>query len=147
MNKCLDYTFEFPIQWYLCWTARRATLEDKKALVEKVDAFIFDCDGKDCVCQNLTDGSLQRGEGCVYLALVVVYAVSQNCEKRLVFLCCAGVVWRGDSVIDGVPETLDMLRSMVNPSMLQCASTIACWERPFRWGVGFAGEKARLCHK
>ena len=25
----------------------------------------------------------------------------------------AGVIWRGDSVIDGVPETLDMLRGMV----------------------------------
>lgn len=40
---------------------------DKKALVDKVSAFIFDCDG---------------------------------------------VIWRGDSVIDGVPETLDMLRNM-----------------------------------
>ena len=26
---------------------------------------------------------------------------------------CDGVIWRGDSVIDGVPETLDMLRAMV----------------------------------
>jgi hypothetical protein len=25
----------------------------------------------------------------------------------------AGVIWRGDSVIDGVPETLDMLRAAV----------------------------------
>lgn len=25
---------------------------------------------------------------------------------------CDGVIWRGDSVIDGVPETLDMLRSL-----------------------------------
>lgn len=25
---------------------------------------------------------------------------------------CDGVIWRGDSLIDGVPETLDMLRSM-----------------------------------
>ena len=24
-----------------------------------------------------------------------------------------GVIWRGDSVIEGVPETLDMLRAMV----------------------------------
>lgn len=44
-------------------------MEDKKALVDKVDAFIFDCDG---------------------------------------------VIWRGDSVIDGVPETLDWLRSLVS---------------------------------
>jgi hypothetical protein len=27
---------------------------------------------------------------------------------------CAGVIWKGDKLIDGVPETLDMLRSMVN---------------------------------
>eukprot|EP00878_Enallax_costatus_P016125 GHUV01016912.1.p2 GENE.GHUV01016912.1~~GHUV01016912.1.p2 ORF type:complete len:100 (+),score=16.90 GHUV01016912.1:150-449(+) len=27
---------------------------------------------------------------------------------------CDGVIWRGDSVIDGVPETLDMLRAKVN---------------------------------
>ncbi|KAK9803264.1 hypothetical protein WJX72_002819 [[Myrmecia] bisecta] len=46
---------------------REATLEDKLALVKKVDCFIFDCDG---------------------------------------------VIWRGDSVIDGVPETLDWLRSL-----------------------------------
>ena len=25
----------------------------------------------------------------------------------------AGVIWRGDSLIDGVPETLDALRAMV----------------------------------
>ena len=29
-----------------CTAAKRATLEDKKALIKKVDAFIFDCDGK-----------------------------------------------------------------------------------------------------
>lgn len=47
---------------------RKASLQDKKTLVDKVDCFIFDCDG---------------------------------------------VIWRGDSVIEGVPETLDLLRSMV----------------------------------
>ena len=26
----------------------------------------------------------------------------------------AGVIWRGDSLIDGVPETLDALRAMVS---------------------------------
>jgi len=46
---------------------RKATLADKTALIDKVDCFIFDCDG---------------------------------------------VIWRGDSVIPGVPETLDMLRSL-----------------------------------
>lgn len=46
---------------------KRATLADKRTLLDKVDCFIFDCDG---------------------------------------------VIWRGDSVIEGVPETLDMLRDM-----------------------------------
>ncbi|KAI3431665.1 hypothetical protein D9Q98_004712 [Chlorella vulgaris] len=46
---------------------QRASLEDKKSMLDKVDCFIFDCDG---------------------------------------------VIWRGDSVIEGVPETLDMLRAM-----------------------------------
>ncbi|PSC71367.1 phosphoglycolate phosphatase [Micractinium conductrix] len=46
---------------------QRATLDAKRAILDKVDCFIFDCDG---------------------------------------------VIWRGDSVIDGVPETLDMLREM-----------------------------------
>jgi phosphoglycolate phosphatase len=45
---------------------QKATIEDKKALIEKVDCFIFDCDG---------------------------------------------VIWKGDSLIEGVPETLDFLRS------------------------------------
>ena len=70
-------------QWWhqvLCALAvRRATFEDKKELVDKVSAFIFDCDG---------------------------------------------VIWRGDKVIDGVPETLDWLRAQV------CAS--AC--------LGFVSE-------
>lgn len=47
--------------------ARKACLEDKRSLIDKVDCFIFDCDG---------------------------------------------VIWRGDSVIEGVPETLDYLRSL-----------------------------------
>ena len=63
---------------------RRATLDDKKALIDKVSAFIFDCDG---------------------------------------------VIWRGDSVIDGVPETLDWLRAQVLPawpSYADLCSFIAC---------------------
>lgn len=46
-------------------------MDDKRAILDKVDCFIFDCDG---------------------------------------------VIWRGDSVIEGVPETLDMLREMVGGS-------------------------------
>jgi phosphoglycolate phosphatase len=46
---------------------KKATADDLKALVDKVDCFIFDCDG---------------------------------------------VVWRGDSLIEGVSETIDLLRSL-----------------------------------
>ncbi len=54
-------------------------MEDKKALLDKVSAFILDCDG---------------------------------------------VVWRGDKVIDGVPETLDWLRAQV------CISESSFLSRP-----------------
>jgi phosphoglycolate phosphatase len=30
----------------------------------------------------------------------------------LLMVPCAGVIWKGDKLINGVPETLDMLRSM-----------------------------------
>eukprot|EP00195_Chlamydomonas_chlamydogama_P006369 CAMPEP_0202895598 /NCGR_PEP_ID=MMETSP1392-20130828/4751_1 /ASSEMBLY_ACC=CAM_ASM_000868 /TAXON_ID=225041 /ORGANISM="Chlamydomonas chlamydogama, Strain SAG 11-48b" /LENGTH=333 /DNA_ID=CAMNT_0049580647 /DNA_START=200 /DNA_END=1202 /DNA_ORIENTATION=- len=46
---------------------RKANDDDKLSLINKVECFIFDCDG---------------------------------------------VIWRGDSVIEGVPETLELLRSM-----------------------------------
>ena len=55
---------------------RRATAADKQALIDKVSAFIFDCDG---------------------------------------------VIWRGDSVIDGVPETLDWLRSKACSAVSPCS--------------------------
>lgn len=32
----------------------------------------------------------------------------------MTMFCLSGVIWKGDKLIDGVPETLDMLRSMVN---------------------------------
>ena len=66
---------------------------------------------------------------------------------------CAGVIWRGDSLIDGVPETLDMLRAMVRPVVggptllpaeaarpaaprpcLQTAGVRASQERTASWG-------------
>lgn len=35
--------------------------------------------------------------------------------KEFIIACYsfAGVIWKGDSLIDGVPETLDMLRTKV----------------------------------
>lgn len=43
------------------------------------------------------------------------YISSDNLIKDLYFIYYwfAGVIWKGDKLIDGVPETLDMLRSKV----------------------------------
>ena len=61
---------------------------------------------------------------------------------------CDGVIWKGDSVIPGVPETLDMLRAKVYFLSLSpvfsflcrgpAASGAAC-----RRGVGGGGAAAR----
>lgn len=67
---------------HLLHAVSKASIEDKLALVNKVDAFIFDCDG---------------------------------------------VIWRGDSVIEGVPETLDWLRSMVS-ILKRCVSVLMSWD-------------------
>ena len=40
-----------------------------------------------------------------------VCGVSRHPKRRV--LQTTGVIWRGDSVIDGVPETLDALRALV----------------------------------
>jgi hypothetical protein len=57
-------------------------------------------------------------------------AQSKGCETFLIRVPCAGVIWRGDSVIEGVPETLDMLRGMVrfpNPTQpVTFASLLTC---------------------
>ena len=97
---------------------RRASNDDKSALVDKVEAFIFDCDGEPARwlppcqhgCEQLAGAASTRpldalpacdatdvaGPGSLFLTHWMLYA---------------GVIWRGDSVIDGVPETLDYLRA------------------------------------
>jgi hypothetical protein len=47
------------------------------------------------------------GSGCVPCLLLKL--------ARLLCVCRAGVIWKGDKLIDGVPETLDLLRSKVRP--------------------------------
>lgn len=34
------------------------------------------------------------------------------------FVCFEGVIWKGDKLIEGVPETLDMLRAKVGKQSL-----------------------------
>lgn len=41
-----------PMLIELCTTARRATNEDKKSLIDSVDCFIFDCDGELGTCDS-----------------------------------------------------------------------------------------------
>jgi hypothetical protein len=48
---------------------------------------------------------------------------------------CDGVIWRGDSVIEGVPETLDYLRSLVRGVVGVVAG---------RW-VSFAEQRRPRC--
>lgn len=86
-----------------------ATLADKRTLLDKVDCFIFDCDG---------------------------------------------VIWRGDSVIEGVPETLDMLRDMVRGRCCQLATPctpvlvlsnaleLAGYTRCTAWWLGMHGGRS-----
>ena len=61
-----------------------------------------------------------------------VHRANDDDKRALIDKCkcfifdCDGVIWRGDSVIDGVPETLDLLRSKVctwSPIHYTCART------------------------
>lgn len=82
-------------------------MEDKAALVDKVDCFIFDCDGEPIQQQSCPSVCPQQHQLLRRQALALLQHLSSTPPPA------AGVIWRGDSVIDGVPETLDMLRSMV----------------------------------
>ena len=81
---------------------KKADKEDKAKLLDKVDAFIFDCDGENPYMQ--------------YYGQRVHHRAFISEQGRCAQHACAsvGVIWRGDSLIDGVPETLDALRAMVS---------------------------------
>jgi hypothetical protein len=95
--------------------AHRASVEDKKALVDKVDCFIFDCDGAQAqpprAQRSGGGGGGGRGAGAGRRAHRGRPRYSCTLSHTA---CCTGVIWRGDSLIEGIPETLDMLRSMVS---------------------------------
>ena len=77
--------------------ARKASDQDKLELIKKVKCFIFDCDGGPAAGHCWVKG--RRA------ALILTG-------------CLAGVIWRGDSVIEGVSETLDLLRSLVGAARM-----------------------------
>ena len=72
--------------------ARKANDKDKVELINKVQCFIFDCDGGFTWNNFGLEGPFTN-----------LHVLNPH----------EGVIWRGDSVIDGVPETLDLLRSLV----------------------------------
>lgn len=69
-------------------------------LLQNTDAFLFDCDGKIILPLFSSRPSTSDVKNGVFLILAT---------------CCrlSGVIWKGDKLIDGVAETLDVLRSMV----------------------------------
>lgn len=82
----------------------RLSVHSVKALVDSVEAFLFDCDG----------------------AKAKSFSIKLNCiafefpftTLIYLFICfpfpsASGVIWKGDKLIEGVPQTLDMLRSKV----------------------------------
>jgi hypothetical protein len=73
-----------------------------------VETFIFDCDGEWGI-DRPPPGFFLGGK-----SLMSKFAPS-FCVPR------AGVIWKGDKLIDGVPETLDLLRSKARPEP-QCSS-------------------------
>ena len=88
----------------MCRAVKKADKEDKSKLLNKVDAFIFDCDGKVCQrCHDVHPAAILRS-----FILNTPFKATTQCWSP------AGVIWRGDSLIDGVPETLDALRKMVS---------------------------------
>lgn len=113
-------------------------MEDKAALVDKVDCFIFDCDGElnqeqSCSFVCPQQQHLFRRQAHAFLQHL---SISIDCFSGQAGAClpaapqphtpppAAGVIWRGDSVIDGVPETLDMLRSMVGAGGLAAGAAV-----------------------
>lgn len=82
---------------------KKAKPDDLKALIEKVDCFIFDCDGEVALASPHHLRNLQANDG---------HDLRQRAVDRVPAIC-AGVIWRGDSLIEGVSETIDLLRSLV----------------------------------
>lgn len=74
-------------------------LTNPDELIDSVETFIFDCDGMFLLC-------------C--LVSIIYFLI----EFSPIGWMIAGVIWKGDSLISGVPETLDMLRSKVLPFFL-----------------------------
>ena len=83
-------------------------------LLDSVDAFLFDCDGLiPLTLQHIYFSSDLKSQICC------IYYQIHNWV--LLFI---GVIWKGDTLIDGVSHTLDMLRSKAYTLTLSFLSQI-----------------------
>jgi hypothetical protein len=73
-----------------------------------------------------------QGHASVHCHIPRCYCCCNDCW------CCSGVIWRGESVIDGVPETLDMLRAAVS-TVPALAWQGAGWQGAGWQGAGWQG--------
>lgn len=67
-----------------------------RGLFDSVDAFLFDCDGNLPLLDSVIDIFLSVHFKLIELPMVL------------------GVIWKGDTLIEGVSQTLEFLRSKVN---------------------------------
>ena len=153
-----------------CLAAKRATLEDKKALIKKVDAFIFDCDGRLMLREVAIARLLWAGNWVMEQAQATPIAIRlaclnlicsweaypANCKSEWSHFFIEGVIWRGDSLIEGVPETLAFLRSLVSNDVMRTLifelhvksyHIIYHWsdKADAQWGILCTGKEACFC--
>lgn len=85
------------------------------------------------LAQPCSRQAARRTRDCPHAAPVLVLLPHTLAHMALTRACMcthAGVIWLGDSVIEGVPETLDMLRKMVCSA--RGAGAVPCWPAPWR---------------
>jgi phosphoglycolate phosphatase len=84
------------------------TADAARSLVDSVDAFLFDCDGLRFVIPFSP----------IFLGIFPLRFCSLLRSDRWFLLpplnlCLLGVIWKGDKLIEGVRETMELLRKMV----------------------------------
>ena len=83
------------------------TADAARSLVDSVDAFLFDCDGLRFVIPFFV-GDFFLLRSCSLLPTDRWFLLPP------LNLCLLGVIWKGDKLIEGVGETMELLRKMVH---------------------------------
>ncbi|OWM86162.1 hypothetical protein CDL15_Pgr010986 [Punica granatum] len=90
-------------------------LQDPDQLIDSVETFIFDCDEEwnhsSRIEFSLVDGAPTPCHKDGKLRLMIGRFQCNSFVTNHITCFLPGVIWKGDKLIDGVPETLDMLRS------------------------------------